>query len=77
MIVESELREKIRQALRGDLPLEDLYDWLMSRNWNTYRTSEPDAVALAEAVARVFWNPDIGADSENLRRALGQLSAGR
>jgi hypothetical protein len=76
MVVETQLREEIRRALRGVIAFEDLYDWLVARTWNMDRTSTPRAVELATQVERLFWDPEIGPDEDRLRRALSGLLAG-
>jgi hypothetical protein len=73
MVIERQLREEMGRAVRGAIPFEDLYDWLVARTWNMDRTSKPGAVELATAVERLFWDPAIGPDEDKLRRALNGL----
>jgi hypothetical protein len=74
MIDERELREQIANSLQGELSLDDLYSWVMSRSWNMHKDSLPSAVELAGDVESLFFELSDGArDEESVRRELSQL----
>ena len=57
--------------MRGEVSLNELYAWLMSRSWNMHKNSEPDAVDLAGSVEELFFARADGLiDDSDLRRAL-------
>lgn len=59
MIIEEELRHEIERAIRGEVSLHALYEWVMSRSWNMHKDSSAQAVELASHVESLFFeNPD-------------------
>jgi hypothetical protein len=74
MIIESQIRKEIARVLSKEVSLNDLYRWLMARNWNMDRDSKDSAVDLASEVEMLFIERSSGdrSDSEVLQ-ALGAL----
>ena len=54
MIIESELRAEIARVVANNLPLNELYSWVMERNWNAHKNSAPSAAALSASVEMLF-----------------------
>lgn len=74
MVIEQELRSQIERAIRGDVSLSSLYEWLMARSWNMHHDSSPAAVELAAAVESLFVEQSNGVFDDNaVRNALSSL----
>ena len=76
MISELELRNEMAKALRGAVSLNDLYAWLMARNRNMHKDSEPAAIELANVVEDLFFDRADGSIDDasvgySLRQILG------
>ena len=70
MIIEAELREQMRRALRGELSLNDFYDWLLARSWNMHRDSVQSAVDLASEVEAILFERAAGDRNDEDTRLL-------
>jgi len=76
MVMESELREKLVDALQGYYSLADFADWLASARVNMHRDSAPEAQALASAISLLFYQHDDGLLTEDQLQHELMLLAG-
>lgn len=55
MVRESEVREKLVDALQDELSLEEFAEWLLSVRREMHRNSDPDARALAASISVLLY----------------------
>ena len=73
MIIEDQLRNEIARVVNKHASLQDLYSWLMERNWNVLRNSEPSARDLAVEVEAILYEWSESLKSES--KAVQELAA--